>query len=108
SGGNNTTPSGQGCSPCDSSQLKANLFCPPYLFNSNGTLATRPPVNGSPQRVRYGAGFSVCLSANDSIASVALIRSGAATHGFDQSERYLSLSFTPQNYPTSHLVATAP
>ncbi|HEY2954035.1 MAG TPA: galactose oxidase-like domain-containing protein [Candidatus Eisenbacteria bacterium] len=104
-GGNATA--GGGCSPCDNSQLKANIFCPPYLF-SGDTLATRPPVNGSPQRVRYGAGFSVCLAANQNIASVALIRPGAATHGFDQSQRYVPLSFTPVNYPTSSLVATAP
>ncbi|HEY2956536.1 MAG TPA: galactose oxidase-like domain-containing protein [Candidatus Eisenbacteria bacterium] len=90
------------------SRDSAEIFCPPYLFKSDGTLATRPPVNGSPQRVRYGAGFSVCLSANDSIAGLCLIRPAAVTHGFDQNQRYVPLSFTPMNYPTSNLVATAP
>jgi hypothetical protein len=37
-----------------------------------------------------------------------LIRPGAVTHGFDQNQRYVPLTFTPGNFPTSRLTVTAP
>jgi galactose oxidase-like protein len=106
-GGNNTLP-GPGCSPCDTSQVKANLFCPPYLFTSSGNMATRPVLAGAPPPVRYGSDFSVCLSQAATISTVSLIRAGAATHGFDQSQRYVPLSFSPQGSLTTTMTATAP
>jgi hypothetical protein len=84
------------------------IFCPPYLFKSDGSLATRPPLSGSPQRVRYGAQFSVCLSSSDSISKVCLIRPAATTHGQDENQRYVPLTFTPVDFGTSRLTVTAP
>lgn len=83
------------------------IFCPPYLFNANGTPATRPVTSGSPQRVRYGAQFSVCLNSVGTISSACLIRPGATTHSFDQNQRYVPLTVT-QDLTLGRLIATAP
>jgi hypothetical protein len=97
--------SGGGNSP---TQKDLEIFCPPYLFKSDGSLATRPPLSGSPQRVRYGAQFSVCLSSSDSISKVCLIRPAATTHGQDENQRYVPVTFTPVDFGTSRLTVTAP
>ena len=86
----------------------AEVLCPPYLF-SGDALATRPPLTGAPQRVRYGEQFSVCMAASplQYIASACLIRPGATTHAFDQNQRYVPLTFA-QSFIPPRLVATAP
>ena len=86
---------------------RADLYCPPYLFNADGSLATRPGTTGAPQRVRYGAPFSVCLSSAATIDSACLIRPGATTHAHDQNQRHVPLTFT-QAYTPARLIATAP
>jgi hypothetical protein len=97
-----------GSKPDDGDAGWGTLYEPPYLFKSDGTLATRPPLSGSPQRVRYGAQFSVCLSSSDSISTVCLIRPAAVTHAFDQNQRYVPVTFTPDSFPATRLVVTAP
>jgi len=71
------------------------VYSPPYLFNSNGTLATRPTISSVPSAaIGYGAGFPVQTPNAASISSVVLIRPGAPTHSFDMEQRMVSLNFT--------------
>lgn len=72
---------------------EAEIFSPPYLFNSNGTPATRPtitnPTNG-PWNITYGQSFSVGIGnvpANQiGQVEVVLVRLPSVTHtlNFDQ------------------------
>ena len=87
---------GSGTSPTtfDFAQTKANLFCPPYLFKADGvTPATRPVITAAPTVVPWGKAFTICTPNFGQVSRVCLIRSGATTHGFDQNQRYLPLSF---------------
>jgi hypothetical protein len=71
------------------------IYSPPYLFNSNGSLATRPVItNVSSGIVGYGSAFQVQTANAANIASVVLMRNGAVTHAFDMDQRYVGLSFT--------------
>jgi hypothetical protein len=70
-------------------QTRAELYSPPYLFKG-----TRPAISGAPDLIQYGSSFIVQTPDAASIASVALIRPGAVTHGFDQDQRFMNLSFT--------------
>jgi hypothetical protein len=70
-------------------QTRAELYSPPYLFKG-----ARPAITSAPDLVQYGSAFTVQTPNAASIASVALIRPGAVTHGFDQDQRFLNLSFT--------------
>jgi galactose oxidase len=71
------------------------IYSPAYLFNPDGTLATRPSITGVPSTgIGYGAGFQVQTPDAATIASVVLMRPGAPTHSFDMEQRLVALSFT--------------
>ncbi len=71
----------------------AQIYCPPYLFNADGSAATRPQISSAPASVTYGESFVIGKPAADNISSVCLIRPGAVTHGYNQDQRYIPLSF---------------
>src|SRR5215472_14378057 len=74
------------------------IYSPPYLFNSDGTAATRPSISGVTQSaVAYGASFQVQTADAASITSVVLMRPAAVTHSFDMEQRLVGLSFTAGN-----------
>ncbi len=81
------------------------IYQPAYLFNSDGTLATRPTMTGAPNGFSYGATFTVQTPNAASIASVVLMRDGSVTHAFDMDQRMVGLSFTVGN---GSLTLTAP
>src|SRR5438552_7374550 len=82
------------------------IYSPPYLFNTDGSLATRPAITSlTPNAFGYGGAFQVFTPAAASIASVVLVRPGAQTHAFDMDQRLVGLSFTAG---TGVLNVTAP
>jgi plastocyanin len=56
-------------------------YLPPYFFQ------TRPTITTAPAAVAYGASFAVTTPQAATIAEVVLMRPGAVTHGFNQSQR---------------------
>ena len=81
------------------------IYQPAYLFNSDGTLATRPTITSAPTGVSYGNSFTVQTPNASSIASVVFMRDGAVTHAFDMDQRQVGLSFT---VGSGSLTVTAP
>lgn len=81
------------------------IYSPPYLFNANGTAATRPTITGAPAAIAWGGSFTVSTPDAANISSVVLVRPGAPTHAFDMDQRLVGLSFT-QGLGT--LTVTAP
>jgi uncharacterized membrane protein len=90
-------------------QQKMEIYQPSYLFTTDSTgnviFANRPTISGSPTSVSYGNSFTVQTPDAANIASVALIRNGAATHAFDMDQRFVGLSFTAGS---GALTVTAP
>ncbi|HWM89687.1 MAG TPA: galactose oxidase-like domain-containing protein [Thermoanaerobaculia bacterium] len=76
----------------------AEIYSPPYLFQG-----PRPLITSAPEAVPYGTTFFVGTS--DSIASVTLIRLSSVTHGFNQDQRIVRLSFDEAD---GGLAVTAP
>ena len=71
------------------------VYSPPYLFNSNGTLATRPTITGvTPGVLGYNSAFQIQTPDAANITSAVLIKAGAVTHAFDMDQRLVGLSFT--------------
>src|SRR4029077_20744953 len=71
------------------------IYTPSYLFNSNGSPATRPTIAGVPSvPVGFGTTFQVQTPDAASIASVVLLRPGAPTHAFDMEQRMVALTFS--------------
>jgi galactose oxidase len=79
---------GSGDGPGLPRELTAELFSPPYLFRGE-----RPAISSGPDRLGYGQAFTVGTPEAGEIVRVTLIRLGSVTHAFDQSQRFLSLSF---------------
>jgi hypothetical protein len=79
------------------------IYKPAYLFNPDGTLATRPSITSAPSSVSYGENFTV--NTPDNIASVVLVRDGTVTHAFGMDQREVGLSFTAGS---GSLTVTAP
>jgi hypothetical protein len=69
-------------------QLSAEIYSPPYLFKG-----ARPVIGSAPDILAYGSSFFVATADSPSISSVALMKLGATTHGFDQEQRFQNLSF---------------
>jgi galactose oxidase-like protein/PKD domain-containing protein len=81
------------------------IYSPPYLFNADGSPALRPVITGATPAFTYGNTFQVFTSSAASIASVVLVRPGAATHAFDMEQRLVGLTFSAG---TGVLNVTAP
>jgi galactose oxidase len=70
-------------------QNNAEIFSPPYLFHGS-----RPTITTAPGQVGYGDQFRVETPDASAITHVSLIRTGAATHAFDENQRFQHLTFT--------------
>jgi len=81
-------------------ETNAEIYSPPYLFKG-----ARPVISLAPTQIQYGTNFSVTTPDFASISKVVLIRTGATTHFFDESTRYVPLSFTQTS---GGLTVTAP
>jgi hypothetical protein len=73
------------------------IYSPAYLFNADGSLATRPSVTGVAPTITYGGTFQVQTPEAADIASVVLMRPGAPTHAFDMDQRLVRASYTVGN-----------
>jgi hypothetical protein len=92
SAGGNDTAGGESASK---QHKDAEIYSPPYLFNPDGTEATRPALTSSPLRVGYGETFFIETPDADRIVRVNWIRLSSVTHAFNETQRLSSLSFTP-------------
>jgi hypothetical protein len=82
------------------------IYQPPYLFNADGSPATRPQAaTNAPTSVTYGQSFALSTPDASTISSVVLMKAGAVTHSFDMDQRYVGLSFT---MASGSLSVTAP
>jgi hypothetical protein len=97
--------SGQPAATGLTDDFTAEIFSPPYLFNADGTAATRPVITSAPSSITYGQAFTVKTSSAASIRRVTWIRLSAVTHSFNQNQRMNVLSFT---VGSGQLTVTAP
>ncbi len=80
------------CGTCSTNHPDAEIFSPPYLFNSNGTLASRPVLSGVPSSTDYNT--SITVTATGGAASFSLVRSSAVTHSTNNDQRRIPISAT--------------
>jgi hypothetical protein len=90
----------------ENSQLSAQVFSPPYLYDADGTLASRPTISSASSRISYGQAFTVETPDAGSVARGTLIRLSSVTHAFNQSQLIYPLAFAAAG-PTS-LTAAGP
>jgi galactose oxidase len=88
------------------SELSAQIFSPPYLFNPDGTPATRPTITAVPARISYAQPFTVQTPNAGSVSRGTLIRLSSVTHAFNQSQMIYPLTFAATS--ATSLSAMAP
>jgi galactose oxidase len=86
--------------------LTGEIFTPPYLFNADGTLATRPAITSAPATLAYNQQFTIQMLAATTVSRVTWISLGSVTHSYNENQRALKLTFTGSG--TSALTVTAP
>ncbi|HEU5110454.1 MAG TPA: galactose oxidase-like domain-containing protein [Micromonosporaceae bacterium] len=87
------------CGTCQAvGYLEKNIeyFTPPYLYTKDGTgqLAPRPVISTAPASVGVNTGFTISTAQAASIRKVGLVGLSDATHGVDQGQRYVPLTFS--------------
>src|SRR5207237_10000538 len=70
------------------------IYQPAYLFNPDGTMATRPSITSAPSSISYGNTFSITTPDAANISSVVLVRNGTVTHAFGMNQREVGMSIT--------------
>jgi hypothetical protein len=85
---------GGGGAPGPVVNTNAQIYYPPYLYNSSGGLATRPRITSAPAKLTRGQTFVVGTDQPTTIARVTLIKTGSVTHGFNMEQRFMELPFT--------------
>jgi hypothetical protein len=84
----------------ENSQFSGQLFSPPYLFNSDGSLAARPVISSAPSKLSYAQSLTVETPDAGSIGKITLIRLSSVTHAFNQSQLINRLTFTATGLTT--------
>jgi hypothetical protein len=91
-----------------SDDFTAELYSPTYLFNLDGTAASRPTISSAPASVSYGQTFSVGTPNASTIAKVTWIRLSTVTHSTNMNQRLNYLSFPTPAAGATALSVTAP
>jgi galactose oxidase len=77
------------------------ILSPPYLFGSDGTLASRPTIASAPSTFPAGGLVEVTVGESDPGATFALVRLGAVTHCINLDQRRVKLDVEGYDEPTA-------
>ena len=89
----------------DITHSNAQVYSPPYLFNSDGSLAARPEITTAPASVRNNEVFT--LNATAGLTRFTMIKMSAITHQMNTDLRRLYVDFTESAPGTYELSAHA-
>jgi len=87
------------CGACNTNHEDAQIYSPSYLFNSDGSAATRPVIK-SLSKTTIAVGGTFTVTTNSAISTWSLIRYGSATHTVDTDQRRVPLSPTSSSETT--------
>jgi galactose oxidase len=86
------------CGSCATNHPDGQIFYPPYLFNADGSLRTRPTITSAPTSAVTGQTISVTTGAP--VSSFVLVRYGESTHTVDNDQRRIPLSIVSSSGDT--------
>jgi hypothetical protein len=75
----------------DANHPDYQILSPPYLFDADGSPATRPVIASAPARVAYGR--RVRVTGDASIQAFAMVRLSATTHTVNHDQRRVPIPF---------------
>ena len=77
------------CGACATNHYDAQVYTPPYLFNPDGSRATRPVITNSPGQAAVGG--TLTASTNVAVSSWSFIRIATTTHTVNTDQRRIPL-----------------
>ncbi|KAL9126151.1 MAG: hypothetical protein Q9217_004762, partial [Psora testacea] len=80
------------CGGCATNHFDGQVYSPGYLFNGDGTRATRPVINSATAEVRTGG--TITASTNTAVTSWSLVRLSSTTHTVNTDQRRIPLTAT--------------
>jgi galactose oxidase len=83
---------------CTVNHPDGQIFTPPYLLNSDGSLRARPSITAAPPSAKNGT--SITVTTNSAVSRFALVRMGSTTHSIDTDQRRVPLAITAQSANT--------
>jgi galactose oxidase-like protein/glyoxal oxidase-like protein/List-Bact-rpt repeat protein len=86
--------------PLANSEFSAQVFSPPYLFNPDGSPASRPSITSAPSALSYGQSFTVQSPNAASTTRGTLVRLSSVTHAFNMSQLFYELTFAATSSTT--------
>lgn len=92
-----------GGAPGPVTNLHAEIYYPPYLYDARGRFRSRPVISSAPETINLGVGFSI-VSNSTNIQRVTLVKTGSVTHSVNMDQRFIELTFT-QSSTTSFVQA---
>ena len=87
----------------DQPSRRADLLSPPYLFNSDGSLRTRPDITSAPTSA--ATGDTITVTTGGPVSSFSMVRYGESTHSVDNDQRRIPLqivSLERRHLPARH------
>jgi len=83
-----------GGTPGPETNLNAEIYYPPYLFNPDGTAAARPTISAATTAALPGGKINVDSPQASAIRRLSLVKIGSVTHSFDMDQRFIDVPFT--------------
>ena len=81
------------CGTCTTNHFDAQIFLPPYLFNADGSRATRPVIS-SVSASTIAAGGTLTVKTGSAVTNFSLIRYGTSTHTVNTDQRRIPVTPT--------------
>jgi hypothetical protein len=89
------------CTEPSANNFVIEIFSPPYLFNADGTDATRPEIlSGPTEELAFGQSYQYTVSNGGSNPTVSLVRLPSVTHSFNQNQGFLRMTPTLVTSPS--------
>ena len=89
------------CGTCSTNHTDGQIFSPPYLFNADGTLRTRPTIVSAPASAATGQ--TITVTTGGPVSQFAMVRYGESTHSVDNDQRRIPLSIVSSSGNTYQL-----
>lgn len=83
-----------GGAPGPLTNMNGEIYKPGYLFNADGSLATRPVIADAPDSIEQRQNFTIEVDDAASITRLTFVKAGSTTHSMDMSTGMFDLSFT--------------
>ncbi|KAL8726445.1 MAG: hypothetical protein Q9166_006723 [cf. Caloplaca sp. 2 TL-2023] len=79
---------------CTANHYDAQIFRPPYLFNSDQSVATRPKIVSTSPAESVLLGSTITVTTDSAITKFSMVRFGTVTHGVNTDQRRVPLTST--------------